>query len=93
MAPELWPEQLTISKHGEVKIGATRLHHLDLNPIQACIWAEVNRLQWLFITVPLWLVGETVHVWLNQSTHNFHWSDTDNIEAFLHEYREPDYPL
>lgn len=82
--------QLSVSKQGTIKFGSTTLHHRDLDHFQSMIWSEVNRLQWTFASVPIWLVGETIHVWFNRTTYNFHWSDTDVIEVMLHEYREPD---
>lgn len=82
--------QFTISKSGDVKIGATRISHLDLDPDQRSIWVAVNKLQWDFLSIPIWVVGETIHVWFQQQTLHFHWSDDDAIRAILHEHREPE---
>jgi hypothetical protein len=82
--------QLTISKRGAIKLGSTNLSHQDLDHLQHTIWTTVNELQWDHPSISIWLVGETIHLWFNQTTYSFNWSDTDAIREIIHEYREPD---
>jgi hypothetical protein len=78
-------KQLSISKIGVIKFGADRIDHRDLDPIQTCICDEVYQLQIAFAGTSIWLVGETIHVWLNGKTLQFHWTDTDAIKANINE--------
>ncbi|KQS84288.1 hypothetical protein [Rhizobium sp. Leaf383] len=78
-----YASQLSVNKHGVIKIGATVTREEDLDPLTSVKVWSVTDLQFNFWQHTIWLVGDLIHVLRaegNQTRH--HWSERALLEGY-----------